>query len=448
MKTLGLGLKAFHHHKLHTDDMKSQSSLAPRVYALLICMSLLGSACSTNSPNVPAHDGHLKTIDSIGYYSSGRVQAIVDSVLDVFMQGRVAKPDEFRSRLLSARHGVRLFKISYSSVVPEKNNQAATAFGLIAIPDSILPGAPIVSYQHGSVFDRSWVPSNPDGSLEVQFQLSQFASQGYIVIAADYFGTTRGTNVPNSFGTADCVAQACLDLLRASKQVLVKMNIQIDGKLFLTGWSQGGAATNAFLQRLEREQIPVAATITASGPADLVGFLQKSIHTPSPFLSPSFPVVVMNTLITFESYYGLTGLAAESIQPQFLDAARKFHEFEMSFGDFYNTVLYDNQRQRVRSANELFTQKFLNESTSTTTPFWKMLDGLNGYRQLLRSPYRCFYSYRDEGVMAETVKIIVDHQKKIGNTTIEGFDVGPNADHAAVYLESIINAKPWFDSLK
>ena len=77
-----------------------------------------------------------------------------------------------------------------------------------------------------------------------------------------------------------------------------------------------------------------------------------------------------------------------------------------------------------------------------------MLDGLNGYRQLLRSPYRCFYSYRDEGVMAETVKIIVDHQKKIGNTTIEGFDVGPNADHAAVYLESIINAKPWFDSLK
>jgi hypothetical protein len=405
------------------------------------------SSCSSNNTVVPTTDSPLIAFDSVGYYSKGRIQAVVDSALDVFMTGRNLPPSEFRSRLVSARHGVRLYKVTYTSLIPEMNNRVATAYGLIAIPDSILPGAPIVSYQHGAVFDRSWVPSNPDGSIEIQFQLSQFASQGYIVIAADYFGTTAGTTVPNSFGAFANAAQACLDHLRASKQVLVKKNI-VPGKLFLSGWSQGGAVTNAFLQRLEREQIPVAAAVTASGPVDLVGFISRPVNDPPPFLAPSFPVAIMNTLITFEMYYGLNGLVAESIQSPFVEAARKFHEFEIPFSTFYEAVLFDKQQQRIRTMKELFTQKFLDDSKTATTAFWKKLDDLNGYRQLLRTPYRSFYSYRDEGVLAETVTPMISYQKSMGNTTIEGFDAGPNADHASVYLESIISAKPWFDSIR
>ena len=407
----------------------------------------LVSACSSDSPTEPTNNGPLIRFDSVGHYNKERVQSILGSVLDLFMDRRTMPADAFRSRLLSARHGVRLYKVAYTSVIPEMNNKTATAYGLLAIPDSILPGAPIVSYQHGTIFDRSWVPSNPDGSIEVQFQLSQFASQGYIVIAADYFGTTEGTQVPNSYGTAVSVAQACLDMLRASKQVLAQKSIT-PGKLFLNGWSQGGAVTNAFLQLLEREQIPVAGTVTASGPANLVGFLQKPINEPTPFVAPYFPAVITNMLHTFESYYGLTGLPEESIQPQFREAARKFHGFEMSFNEYLTAVLYDTAQQRARTMQEIFTTKFLDESKAATTPFWQLLDQLNGYRQLLRSPYRCFYSYRDEAVVADVAKIIVDHQKGLGNTMIEGFDAGATADHGCVYLEAIISAKPWFDSLR
>ena len=44
--------------------------------------------------------------------------------------------------------------------------------------------------------------------------------------------------------------------------------------------------------------------------------------------------------------------------------------------------------------------------------------------------------------------MIVDYQKSIGNTAIEGYDAGPNAHHAAGCLDSIINATAWFDSLR
>ena len=160
--------------------MNKRHSRPALTYVLIAWALICVTACSSSSPVIPTDDGPLITFDSVGYYSKGRIQEVVDSVLDVFMTGRNLPPSTFRSRLVSARHGVRLYKVSYKSLIPEMNNQEATAYGLIAIPDSILPGAPIVSYQHGAVFDRSWVPSNSDGSIEIQFQLSQFASQGYI----------------------------------------------------------------------------------------------------------------------------------------------------------------------------------------------------------------------------------------------------------------------------
>lgn len=433
--------------KLHTMN-PSPFIPAPIFVAFLI---FIVSSCSpaTESTQPIAETGQLVEYDSVGYYDKDRVHAVVDSVLDVFMNGRSMGPDVFRSRLMQAQHGVRLYKISYTSKIPELNNQPTTTYGLIAIPDSILPGAPIVSYQHGTIFDRSWVPSNPDGSIELQFQLSQFASQGYIVIAADYFGNTEGAQQPNSYGMSESIAQSCVDMLKASKQMLAQQQIE-PGKLFLSGWSQGGAATNAFLNQLERENIPVAGAVTASGPADLVGFIQMTVNNPTPFVAPYFPAVITNMLFAFEEYYGFEGLAKESIQPQFLDAARKLYDFEMPFLAYADTVIFakDSGSLRVRPMQEIFTQKFLDESKTVSTKFWKQIGDFSKYRQLLKTPYRGFYSYRDEAVMAEVSKIMVDYQKSIGNKDIEGFDAGPNADHASVYLESIIYGKPWFDSLR
>lgn len=403
-------------------------------------------SCSSNTQEMQTDSGQLVKVDSIGYYSNVRIQSVIDSVLDVFMENRTMKPSEFRSRLAPALHGVRLFKVSYTSVIPERNNQAVTAYGLLAIPDNILPGAPIVSYQHGTIFDRASCPSNPDGSIEIQFQLSQFASQGYIVIAADYFGTTTGTEAPNSYGISGSAAQACLDMYTASKAFLHQRNIA-PGKLFLNGWSQGGASTNAFLQRLEKEKIPVAAAITASGPADQVIFLQKPVNDPTPFVAPYFPAVIGNLLCSFEAYIGIDGLTEQMIRPEYLETSRKLHAFEISFNEYLQKVLLD-EKGNWRSISDVFTQKFIDESKTASSPFWKAVQAMNGYSWAMITPYRCYYSYRDEAVIADAAKIIVDHQKSLGNKSIDAFDAGPNADHGSVYIETIINAKPWFDGMR
>src|SRR5688500_15169358 len=53
-----------------------------------------------------------------------------------------------------ARNAVRLYRVTYSSVVPERGNKPITATGLIAVPDGDGTSFPMISYQHGTVFGK------------------------------------------------------------------------------------------------------------------------------------------------------------------------------------------------------------------------------------------------------------------------------------------------------
>jgi hypothetical protein len=66
----------------------------------------------------------------------------------------------------------------------------------------------------------------------------------------------------------------------------------------------------------------------------------------------------------------------------------------------------------------------------------------------MRTPLRTFHSERDEAIPIAAARVAVVYQNMIGNQQAEAFDAGPNADHRAVYLYSLVNLKPWFDGLR
>lgn len=57
-----------------------------------------------------------------------------------------------------ARNAVRLYRISYHSVIPEMGNKPTVASGLLAVPDTGGQAFPTVSYQHGTVYGHNEVP--------------------------------------------------------------------------------------------------------------------------------------------------------------------------------------------------------------------------------------------------------------------------------------------------
>ena len=66
----------------------------------------------------------------------------------------------------------------------------------------------------------------------------------------------------------------------------------------------------------------------------------------------------------------------------------------------------------------------------------------------MRTPLRAFYSLRDEAIPWQVARVAADYQRTLGNTQTEAIDAGKDADHRAVYIYSLINIKPWFDSLR
>ena len=405
----------------------------------IIILILSCSSQQTKTSTQPTTPGTLVEYTFIDTFGTDKINWTINEGLDLFMTNGTMKASDFRDSLAKPQQGVKLYKVAYSSIIPEKNDSVVTAYGLIAIPQNVQPNAPIVSYQHGTIFDRSWTPSNPAGSMETQLMISQFASQGYIVIAADYFGTSKESTLPNSYFVAQSTAQACLDMYRASLQILKKENIN-PGKLFINGWSQGGYSTLAFLRYLDLLNIPVTGVASASGPADPLLFITQSLNNPSPFAASFGVAAVSNLMLSYDAYYNLNGYLDSSIHPNYIKQAHQLYGFNMGYQDFATQV--------PTQPDSVFLPQFFVDSRTALKPFWKTLDNNAAYRWRMSAPLRCFYSLRDEAVPWQVARLAVDYQRTLGHPNAEAIDAGPNADHRSVYLYSLVKVKRWFDGMK
>ena len=210
--------------------MTSQLLLGDKRFLAVILLALLPILAIAQS-EVSVIPG-LKN-ELIGVYDQSRLDHILGPELDQFMASST-QPSTFQAQFSPAKYAVKLYRVEYQSIVPELGNAPTKASGLMAIPIMNSGSLPLVSYQHGTVFDKLDVPSNPEKSMETRIMIARFASQGYIVIAADYFG--RGiSDLPDSYLVKESTRQATFDMLWASKNIVDKLKIKISAIFGLLG---------------------------------------------------------------------------------------------------------------------------------------------------------------------------------------------------------------------
>lgn len=401
-------------------------------------MLFIGSGMNTHQ-TTPTDTGKMKSHDLIATYDANDFEKIRSTELDEFFYMSTMKADDFRSGLVSEYKKVSLHRVAYESVVPEWNNKRVMAYGLVAIPEGATSGTPIVSYQHGTVFEKDNAPSNPDKSSETRLALLQFASQGYIVVAADYFGNGPLSTLPNSYFVKHSTEQAMYDMHKASIAFLKEKKI-IPGKLFLLGWSQGGYNTLLHFRMLEKNNIPVTAVATASGPGDPMRMITRGLYAPRPFDALFEAPALSNAVLAYEKYYQMKGISKSLIKSDKYNSAKSFYNFDIGWMD-YRKVGSD-------SLQNIFTPKLFETGKTVSNPFWEKFSEAASYRWLSEAPLRQYYSNRDEVVTADVGKIAVDYQTSIGKSNATSHDAGEMADHRSVYLRTLVDVKPWFDSLK
>ncbi|WP_238805977.1 alpha/beta hydrolase family protein [Emticicia aquatica] len=153
---------------------------------------------------------------------------------------------------LFIRSGVKQYKIVYKT----KNTDGTEiqASGALIIPSSsVFPDPlPLVSYQHGTIFDDKQAPSyfTADGEGTIA---SVLATIGYIVVAPDYIGYGSSNNLPHTYEHREGLASASLDMLRAAKEMIAKEKVNWNKNLFIAGYSEGGYATMSLQKKIEEE---------------------------------------------------------------------------------------------------------------------------------------------------------------------------------------------------
>jgi hypothetical protein len=223
--------------------MPSSRPLSPRTLVIaLLALAALAAAHPgrADDPFVPVKSS--VRYRKIGVYDQGKLASILERDVDAFLRGATMKRGDFEGRFAAPRHAVTLYEVQFDSVIPGWDNEPTVSGGLLAIPEDGGSTHPLLSYQHGTVFGLDQVPSRPDNSFETQLTLAAFASQGYVVIAADYFGLGDSRvgagklRAPNSFIVPQSTVQAMLGHYRASGAVLESLGHKTP-QFFLFGWS-------------------------------------------------------------------------------------------------------------------------------------------------------------------------------------------------------------------
>ncbi|MEY4864121.1 MAG: hypothetical protein RLZ51_2216 [Pseudomonadota bacterium] len=94
------------------------------------------------------------------------------------------------------------------------------------------------------------------------------------MVATDYLGYNKSNHPYHPYLHADSQASTTIDSIRAARSVMSTLGVSTSGKLFLTGYSQGGHASLATLKAIQADAslgMTVAAAGPMSGPYNLTG---------------------------------------------------------------------------------------------------------------------------------------------------------------------------------
>ena len=169
---------------------------------------------------------------------------------------------------------VTVYHIEYETV--GGRGEATTASGALMVPggagSSCTGARPVLLYAHGTSTQKSYNIANIAANTEGELLAAVFAAYGYIVVAPNYAGYDTSTLPYHPYLVADQESQDMINALAAARSAFSGLNVSGSGKLFVTGYSQGGYVALATLRAMQSAGMAVTAAGPMSGPYALSAF--------------------------------------------------------------------------------------------------------------------------------------------------------------------------------
>ena len=238
---------------------------------------------------------------------------------------------------------------------------------------------PIVVYAHGTTTAKSYNMANLlDESNaaygEAVLVAATYAAQGFIVVAPNYAGYDSSKLTYHPSLNADQQSKEMIDALSAARKALPGLinPVADSGKLFITGYSQGGHVAMATHKAMQAAGQPVTASAPMSGPYALAAFGDAVFYGRVGLGSPVLFPLLINS---FQKAYGniykqLTDIyepsyapGIDTLLPTDTPTATLFQQ-----GKLPQTALFNRIPPTAPDGSPFYLQPLLNSITPPTKP--------------------------------------------------------------------------------
>jgi len=396
------------------------------LYNLLIifCTIISFQACTKDentdpvSPT-PHEQGEIAQANSLGTMTANDIQQILANA-------NIAIP-------FTLNYSVETISVNYYTT--DGTGTQTVASGAIIIPQGG-SNLPLVSIQHGTQTKDNLVASvSPLNSTEGIIGLIM-ASMGYLVVVPDYLGFGV-SNVMHPYIHAESLIPSVIDLMRAGRTYSSQHQITLDGKVFLTGYSEGGYETLVTQRKIELEysqEFNLTAVAPMAGPYDLYGMMQALFQTGQ----YNHNAYVAYILTAYNSIYGWNRLNdffnapfSSTVQSLF-DGSKTFGEVVIQLPSTFSELMDSNFVNNVRNGNESVFVTALQENT--------LLDWMP------QAPINFFHGDADDispyqNALTAVARLTANGGMNIQLTTI------PGGNHENSGPVAIVGAIQWFESM-
>jgi pimeloyl-ACP methyl ester carboxylesterase len=197
------------------------------------------------------------------------------------------------------KYDVDIYKVTYKT---SYKDDAIIASGLVALP-ATNDQVGILSFQHGTISLHSDAPTEQGATTDILQFYASMASVGFVAIIPDYIGFGASKQITHPYYVEKPTAVAVLDNIRAGRELALVNNINLNKRLFLAGYSQGGYATMAAHKAIEEQQgiedLNLIASFPAAGGYDITG-MQKYLFNLKTYHEPFYLSYIG---VAYKSYY-------------------------------------------------------------------------------------------------------------------------------------------------
>jgi hypothetical protein len=272
------------------------------------------------------------------------------------------------------KYSLRLYSVSYYT--EDARGRIVPTAGIVIIP--VTPAGtqlPFISFQHGTMLEEKQAPTVSNGP-ELGMAVAMASASGLMISVPDHLGLgVEALKAPEQYhpycqwaplgrDNGDMLVAVQSLLKDPTFQRAVKDLPVPDGRLFLTGYSEGGYLTLGLHRELETHpaqygNIKVTASAPLSGPYAISTTMLDKLMERKPFASPYFaPYLLVTMNQTYETFASPDQYLASPYHqtiPPLIDGMHSDIEVNKAMPRFIEDMLLTSVRDDLKAARgELF----------------------------------------------------------------------------------------------